>query len=559
MLANLQETHDAVLKAYQAHRTDELTREEFEDHVAESGFIPAVNEMFLAALRTDDTLASQKSIKFHPTMLQYLLRYLDSPRIVETPHVKDPFPDEFETLGLRLDALRHLKGEADRTPELVGFAGELLENQRISFPSPFSNEMLVFTSGFASYFRGKPYLFYIAQTCEPLIAIANPNMGNIIAFYFPERHLVIGQPLAYDAIVAHLKVRVLRNIAAVCAYLANSGPRVPTLITGFMQHAGHTILNELTGLDLALKTHKRTSKMPLCIGPHEYVETVDLFPEFANSDIFRINPSETDLFAHGLANNILPVRPTMRYYLISKSFRSRMARVAGQEVQAAGRLSFERLRKKFTARFNKNARVGQSIDLSTVSHNAPIVWVEIRSNHRIWVNQVTGIKTLIDNLKKSHPKAALFIAGWSRPHALTQEDTEQIDADMKVFREIAEYGRGSLPVICGVGLSSREKLQWAYACHCCITSFGSGMTVPCLIANLPSVVHSNKVYTKRPAMDQDPNTRIVFAEDLYPYEVVAAEHITDVADTPRYQVRSHEVSGAVIYDYLLKVIPSNLN
>ena len=71
---------------------------------------------------------------------------------------------------------------------------------------------------------------------------------------------------------------------------------------------------------------------------------------------------------------------------------------------------------------------------------------------------------------------------------------------------------------------------------------------------MPSVIHSNLHYTAAPAMDPDLSQRLVFAENLTPYEVVDAKHITDDSDESRFQVRGHFVDGDVIYDALKKIL-----
>lgn len=55
-------------------------------------------------------------------------------------------------------------------------------------------------------------------------------------------------------------------------------------------------------------------------------------------------------------------------------------------------------------------------------------------------------------------------------------------------------------------------------------------------------------------MDPDLSQRLVFAENLTPYEVVDAKHITDDSDESRFQVRGHFVDGDVIYDALKKIL-----
>lgn len=553
MSCNLQQTHDDVLSVFLKYRKKEVQLEDFKAAVSETGFIDAFEGLFQASLHVAQDPHTTPALKLHATMVQFAFREMNPPRLYVTPHFDAPFPQEFAALGLRTAAFEPLMGGADRAPSLVLFAKELIETGRLSILSPFEEQTLSTDRGLVFYLGGKPYIFYVAQAQEPVVMIVNPNMGNIIACYLPNRNIIIGQAITYDRIIAHLKLQCLKHKDLLLNYLSSAAPSTPTLITSFMQHAGHTVLNELTGFDCALRDVAKTKDMAVLLGPHEYVDTRALFPEIPSTRFTKVDPTETDLFEHSLKHGCLPVRPTMRHYQIKQEFRTRIENLVGHKGTGKSKSVWERAI-SWTKKATPRPERPDLPEHSKSTGRSPIIWIEVRSNHRVWLNQVEGIKILIDRLKLSHPSAAIFLAGWSKPPNPSTEDTDQIAADLKLYDEIAEYAQGEMPVICGIGLSSEEKLRWAYECHACITTFGSGMTVPCLIVNLPSVLHSNLFYCSRPPMDPDSTTRSVFAENLIPYEVVDAHYITDDPETPKFQVRGHFVSGDVIYDYLCKAL-----
>lgn len=550
MSCDLQQTHDDVLSVFLKYRKKEAHLEDFKAAVSETGFIDAFEGLFQESLRPDPDARAAQPLKLHATMVQFVFREMNSPRLYVTPRYDEPFPQEFTELGLRTAAFEPLMGGADTAPRLVVFVKNLLKTGRLNVPSPFSDQMLSTDRGLIFYLGGKPYIFYIAQAGEPVVMIVNPNMGNIIACYLPSRNIVVGQAINYDRIIAHLKLQCVKHWDLLQAYLTNPQSNTPVLISSFMQHAGHTLLNELTGFDCALRDVSGTQDMPVLLGPHEYVDTRALFSEIPSERFIIVDPLQTDLFEYSLKHSFLPVRPTMRHYRIVQEFRARIDRLVGREEREKPKSLWERV----TSRTKKTTRQQDGLDLSGISGRTPVIWIEVRSNHRIWLNQIEGIKVLIGKLKHSHPGAAIFLAGWSRPPNPSKEDTKQINADLMIHDVIAEYAQSDMPVICGIGLTSEEKLRWAYECHACITTFGSGMTAPCLIANLPSVIHSNLHYTDAPAMDPDLDKRHVFADKLTPYEVVGAQYITDDPDTSRFQVRGHFVSGDVIYDHLCRAL-----
>lgn len=128
-----------------------------------------------------------------------------------------------------------------------------------------------------------------------------------------------------------------------------------------------------------------------------------------------------------LKKNLLPVRPTMRHYKIRSGFRKRTAHFTGKSFE------FEppSLVRRLTSWSKKRPKHSVLSGYESVSGHAPIIWIEVRNNHRVWLNQVTGIKTLVDRLKISHPHAAIFLAGWSRPLNPTLHDKEQIELDTR--------------------------------------------------------------------------------------------------------------------------------
>jgi len=547
---NLQDIHDEVLEAYVDFRKKNIDLDAFRTLVDELDFLKKCNKACRSVLSKPSVHDAVTDLSPHSAMMTFLLRNFAAPRMVEMPHVDQDFPKEVIDLGLRLASLESIKVHADVVQDLVTFSADIFGQGMIVRPSPFAEGNLKFKWGFASYNAGKPYVFYLAQDIEPLLMIVNPNMGNIVGYYFPERDLVLGQNLNYAPIIANLRFEILRNLDLVRSYLLRSEPPTPTFLTGFMQHVGHTILNELTGLDCAIRDYPSASTMPILLGPYEFVETETLFPELADSSIVRLGEDNADLFSHCLKNHIFPFRPTMRHYLIKVEFRERFRAFAervGHRPETKDPNLFQKVLRAISDRMSKTVNEG-------VGGRTPIVWIEVRSNHRIWVNQISGIKTLVDRMHVSHPNAALFIAGWSKPKKVTKEDQIQIDADMQIYSEIAAYAEGKLPVVCGVGLESDQKISWAYTADACVTTFGSGMTLPCLIANVPSVIHSNLHYSNQPAMHPDPQSRSNFAEALIDYEVIAPEHVIDEDQNQRFQVRNHLVDGDVVYDGLLNVL-----
>lgn len=517
----------SVLQKFQEYRADAIALSEFRQHVVATGYLERVREMYLQPIGCSLKEVQSHNVKLPPAALQFVLRHFDNPTLYETPHYDSPFPEKFSELGLELEALEFLKRNADVTPQLVKFITDLIENGELRLSSPFTGNPVSAKAGFAFYLSGKPYIFYIFEDVEPFLCMVNPNMGNLIALYFPYRNLIVGQKIDYSRIISYLKFLFIKYSDKVNEYLYNKTPRKMAFVSSFMQHAGHTILNELTGYDVVVSNYHVLDDYEVCLGPHEFYDILQLFPEIDRSPISRLPGKSDDLFRHMLDNNNLPIRPTMRHYRISDSFRTRMQQCVAPH--------------------------NEGISKSEISQR-PLIWIEIRNNHRIWLNQKQGILDIIASLAKSHPEAAVFIAGWSKPQTPTKPDSVEIEKDFELYKEIEMLADRRVSLICGVGLSAQEKLEWAYQCDACVIGYGSGITIPCLVANKPTVIHANRHYTSTPAMAPELDDRLVFADDLVPYEVIPIENITDEQGVPRFQVRGYAVDGKIVYSYLLKAL-----
>lgn len=551
-MQTLRETHDDLLQHYLKIKSGEMSKHDFIAKALGTGLIDRVEEIFQNAISNSPKPDPEWNWKPHWGMIETLLRAVKTPLLHSIGTPSNPIQLDLKSFDVSEACIDHLYYGSGKGSEVVTYVSEILTHGAISFPSPSSGEELMSNKGFTFYLDAKPFIFYVLNDKFPAILFVNPNIGNIIALYLPHRNIIIGHDYNYEKPIARLKIQILKYSNQVKKYLSSKSVTKPVLLSSFMQHTGHTLLNELPGFDRILEKRGKVARLPVLVGPHEFFPISAVFHEFRRKNVSKFDLSQSDLFLYCLERSFLPVRPMMRHYYISEGFRARLRKVSMRDTfnhqsSILSRFSvqaYERGKSIFDKILNKNL------------HKPTVIWIEVRNNHRIWLNQVDAIKTLITNLKEHYSGISIFIAGWSLPSDPTADDNVQIANDMKTYQELADFAAGRLEVICGVGLSSEEKLRWAFRCKASVVSFGSGMTLPCLVANLPSIVHANSFYTQRPAMNPDIDQRQIFAENLKPYIVIPVEHITDDPSEPRYQVRNYSVSGDVTFDALRNILDS---
>jgi len=456
-LQNLRKTHDLLLQTYRKVKSGKVSKDALIAHALDSGFIDRVDDIFLNAISNNSESLPEWDWKPHWGMIETLLREADQTDVFNySPGLVFPFADTlFE--GLHVQTVTKILDGTHNTPTIAPYVRQILEIGALSITSPFTGDEIKSRKGLFFYFGGKPYIIYVFFDIEPILIFANPNLGDLLACYFPARRMLIGKRFSYARVIVKLKALCVRYASDLCRYFADERSE-PVLTSSFMQHTGHTLLNEISGFDTAILEIENFNKRIMLLGPHEYLDFARLFPEFDRSRMLKVDLGKKSEFLLCLENSYLPVRPTLQHYLIKETLRNRL--------------------REF---LNCNSKISFGAMTSNV------VWIEVRSNHRVWLNQVDAIRIIITKLIDHYPNVSVFIAGWSLPADPSEEDNVQIRFDMKIYKEVAEFAAGRLPVICGVGLSSEEKLRWAFRCSASVVTFGSGMTLPCLCPALSQI------------------------------------------------------------------------
>ena len=180
----------------------------------------------------------------------------------------------------------------------------------------------------------------------------------------------------------------------------------------------------------------------------------------------------------------------------------------------------------------------------------PIILIQIRALSRIWLNQVEGIASIINNLYLDYPNLAVVFDGWS----LTgKEDASSgswsaIEKEKKLMAEILDLIPSDLKVYSSIGSTTYETVVWNLNIDLHISHAGSGQTYSSWIANKPGVVHGPAQMLN--AQGHQATTSLC-RENLIPQVLVPSNHVLD-------NNGNYECDWKIIYDEFLKIIKTSL-
>lgn len=101
--------------------------------------------------------------------------------------------------------------------------------------------------------------------------------------------------------------------------------------------------------------------------------------------------------------------------------------------------------------------------LAKAEATRPLIWFELRSNDRIWLNQAEAIPAIVELLKLRFPSLAIVLAGWSRMEDYNDADELMVGRDWALARSIECKIPASVHVFNIVGCRTIEKLAWGLA------------------------------------------------------------------------------------------------
>lgn len=294
-----------------------------------------------------------------------------------------------------------------------------------------------------------------------------------------------------------------------------------------MNHFGHSVLNEYEAYHQCCVAGLVDRVDLILQGWVNFFPHADLYPELADRRVMRVH-SMADAFRAVVEGRYMLARPTSNYWF--------SVGLGGRIRNAANAFSSSH----------------PSPRLAEAKGRRPLIWFEIRSNDRRWVNQEEEIPKLVDHLSKDFPSMGIVLSGWSRMVDFHAHDERMVQEDSAVAARIADQITG-VPVFDITGTTTMEKTLWAMAVDAYVALYGTGLIFPCYIGQRPGVVHTNLSYS-RTVWGLPPNRRIYVCEDFGDARFVYPEDIRDANPEKLHAIRSHYLDWQPVYDILKAIL-----
>ncbi len=381
---------------------------------------------------------------------------------------------------------------------------------------------------FVSHPVGRPYVFIRFEDGDKVYyEVYCPFHGRRVAIFDPIRNILV-QTLNLEKLIDKFRCLLLAHASLVANYLINTGPKQLAVPVGWMSHWGHVLMHELPGTMRAVE--EAGQAVQWLKGPVAYLDHRQLFPE-TSSDAVRIFNDDEAVFKYSLEENALIIRP-----------QSEFAQLTGECIKRTNDACA-----KLGQRTGYDDEVRRRIGASS-----PVVWIEIRSNDRIWLNQVTAIIETAQRLKMRFGNLAVVLAGWSRGPIVRLPDGAEI-AREGAIAYLLNAGLPDVPVHSIIGAQIWQKQIWASIIDVYVAGFGTGLSFPHYLAGKPGLTLANAYYLSSEYVDTPSGAGSAVAPSRAPLRVIAG---VKTVSSPRGnpEIDNFTCSAAAVADAISEVL-----
>lgn len=443
----------------------------------------------------------------------------------------------FESLGIEnfshfienVQKCKEYQGKSNQ--EIYDFDLNAIKTGYLESVCPWSGKILKSNQSFIID-NTNSWLFYRFVGNQVFYLIVGGGGGHKVALYFPSIELVINFVGTGFTIVCDIfKSYVVSRWSDVINYLSDTmlTPKSLVAITGTYYHVGHTIFNEFSSYHELSSKNLLINFQKYIVGGYEFIPFDKLFPEVNEDNIIRKQDCNTlEMFEFALKNNYFLVRPNNGSENLD---RGTAQRIYSASVKSCSQSSLQKIEE--------------------VSNHFPVLWFEIKSNDRMWLNQADGIAKIANQLYSDYPNLAIIFAGWSRSSVQDNtSDIKWIEKDQQIVKESQALIYSQIPTFTIVGYKTYEKIAWAGSSDIHIVTYGSG-TVFASIANKPIIIHVNRGYYPSHLIERAMKTYHPGYADL---SVVPIENVTEDKIEEHYTVRNYHCNWEGIYQQIIKLL-----
>ena len=409
------------------------------------------------------------------------------------------------------------------------FQQSIVETGYIYCVCPFTGKILRSNQSFYNI-SIVPLFWYRFVSKEVFYLLVGESYGNKRAIYIPKLELIItfdGWSIKkdnyFDAI-NQLKTNFVLYWRDVQSYLENNKKDVACVL-GIHNNIGHYLWNELTGIEYLAENEILDKINSFIVLPHEFFKFNCIFPESPEHKIIRIDEKES-IFQIILANNYCAV------FIGEVYIREKLV----------NRICSAAIRQCLPTVFS---------EVSKAKKHFPLIWIGIRTHHRVWVSQVDGIVNILKTLALTYPNLGVIFDGWSRIERDDPGATSTIEKELVLVESIIAQLPANLKTYSLIGSPTYEKVVWAQAIDLYICPAASTNLFVTWIANKVGVIHTN--YTMSQEWLKE-HTRA--RENIIEPVSVPINAIVDVP--PVWHWCNYECDWKAIYDEVIKLL-ENIN
>jgi len=417
---------------------------------------------------------------------------------------------------------RHAQYHADEYQTSMYLQQSIVETGYLYSVCPISGRVLRSNQSFFV----RPSFFYRFVGDEIFYLLVGDWYNARYGVYFPRWDLIIrffpAEYIGYDTINIFKAYSVI-NWETFKSYISTPKKQVAAIIGDLMNNLTH-YLWEVAGFQYIDDNHLLDKIDKVLVGPYDFFNISDLFPEIAKNQI-EVFDSSINLYESIIENNYCAVR------LVECFIQEKLAeRIYQASLKKCSQLFLEEVEKS--------------------TQNFPVLWITIRSR-RIWTSQIEGIANIINNLYVDFPNLSIIFDGWSRTEKGSEEEESRIATEMDIMEKIIAMIPPEINTYNAIGRMTYEKAVWVHVIDLYISPIGAGLCFTVWLVNKPGVAHGHTTFT---AIETQHSYYYNCRENATERPVLLPlEKITD-EDNSVWFTRNYDSDWNGIYDEVVKII-----
>lgn len=420
----------------------------------------------------------------------------------------------------------------NRNQNILEFKLNTIKNCYIECICPWSGKILKSTESFVlNYQTGgyvRPAFAYRFISDSTFYLFIGHGEGRKMCLYFPSVELIVVwfSKCWPETLCLKLKSYAVAKWLDFKNYLTNDSQELVG-ITGVLDHLTHTIVNEYSSYQELYESNLLNNFQKFIVGPYEYIPFEHLFDNLDKNNIIKKGDCNTfEMFDFCLKNNCFAIRPTNHALSLTEKLAQRIYDGA---VNSCSETCFQKIQ--------------------SAKKHFPLLWFEIKSNRRIWLNQEKGIAEIANRLYSDYPNLGIVLAGWSYTDQADPTDSKWVEQDKQVVEKVQALINNNIPVFPVVGYKVHEKIAWAGATHIHIITYGSGHIFGA-IANKPLIIHANQSWYPAKKMKESFLQSTPLSSEFI--SVIPIENIKDDNPEVHYHARNYYCNWESIYHEIVK-------